>query len=342
MMLWFDAIEIPILIYAIIFTCYYFKKQKMIKLNNNEILVVISSYELEDFIVENIKRIKKEFKQVVVLTVKDNGVKIDGVDIIKTPKDFKCMSIRKGRDLLYFARNYKVPSEVKYILFLDEDSYPEIPIEIPDRDVVLLFETPHNCKRKDIMITEMQRLGFSLEEKLFLDLRLVFYLWGGGLLIKKEYLKYIPDYPTIIEDTVYGWMLLKTDATFGKSFTRVHSLPPSDLKSMYKQRARWLMGTIFDLNLAPWYLRILTSIRIFYWLFSLIIFIFCDWWVKLLIFIVFFIQSLIVCRLCNYPKYYALFWIVGAILNTSMAWTSPFIQRKRTFNVTKKCVPKSR
>jgi len=340
MMLIFDLIELPVLIYAIIFTIYYFKKQETIKLKNDEILIVISSFELKDFVVENIKKLKEKFKHIVVLTVRDNGVKIKDVDIIKTPEDFKCNAIRKGRDLLYFASNYKVPKDVKYILFLDEDSHPETPIKIPKgKDIILLFESPRNCKRKEIIVTEMQRLAFSIEEKLFLDLRLVFYLWGGGLLIRKEYLKYIPDYPTIIEDTVYGWSLLKTNCKFGKSFTRVHSLPPNDLKSMYKQRARWLMGTVFDLNLAPWYLRILTSIRIFYWLFSLIIFMFCDLWIKLLIFIVFLVQSLIVCRICKYPYYYALFWIVGAILNTSMAWTSPILQRKRTFNVTKKCVP---
>ena len=352
--LFFDIFELIMCFYTFIFILYYFIKARRLKyekIKNSEILIVVSSFELKKFVVENVKKLRKVFDHVVVLTVKDHGISIKGVDIVKASKDFSCKAIRKGRDLLYFARNYKIPEKVKYILFLDEDSFPQTPIEIPlGADVVILTEYIEKHKNPLIVSAELQRRGFGIEEWLFLNfLNLPLYLWGGGLLIRKEFVKYLPDYPTIIEDSVYGWNIYKEfhkkqkkKIRFARSKTKISSCPPNDLKTMFKQRARWFMGTVFDIDQAPIEIRWITKIRLFYWVTSLPFYMFTDPFTKLIAIVSFTIQAMIACREQNYPWYYVATWLAGAILNTMMAWTAPFLQRDKDFKVTKKaCDPEA-
>ncbi len=324
---------------SLVLAFYFFKKQEYVVLKENDVLPVVVAYEYNKIVEITLKNLDNRFENVILLTVKAEKVPFKNVEIVKTPKYFKSKAKYKGRDLLYFARTYKTYK--KYVLFLDEDSIPVFPLKVPkNADCVVFQEIPQKSGNILIDLAEMQRIAWSLEQKLFLSLNTPFYLWGGCLLIKKELLNFIPDKFSITEDTLFGWELFKRKIRFGFSELTVKTLPPSNLKSLFKQRSRWFVGTLHDLKyLENKLLKIIIYFRLFIWSMSftfIIIFLLLPVYLHILCFIIFTIENLIACRKLKINVMYSFAWLIGALINSLSVLMSIFFYRKMKFKITEK------
>lgn len=104
----------------------------------------------------------------------------------------------------------------------------------------------------------------------FHRLRYPLYAWGGGVAIRHEIEDEITwDVATITEDTNFIWRAAETrDLTYRLVDARFRNQAPPSVRSLIKQRRRWISGTLRDGGLLPRTYRPLYYTRIIAWAFS--------------------------------------------------------------------------
>lgn len=200
--------------------------------------------------------------------IAERDIAVDGATVHVVPDSFECNATNKGRAVEWARRN--VPCEKEYVLYLDEDTIVTDFTGLPDADFVQFTEKPIYTGSRLTYLCEVFRTGYQFEQLGFHRLSYPLYAWGGGFAIRREIEEELGwDVATITEDTNLIWRAADEfdldDQLVDKRFR--NQAPPS-LKSMLKQRRRWMSGTIGDDHLlAPWYRPIYLT-RVVAWAFS--------------------------------------------------------------------------
>jgi cellulose synthase/poly-beta-1,6-N-acetylglucosamine synthase-like glycosyltransferase len=141
---------------------------------------------------------------------------------------------------------------------------------IPDADIVQFTEKPIYTGSRLAYLCEVFRVGYQFEQLGFHRLRYPLYAWGGGVAIRHEIEDEITwDVSTITEDTNFIWRAAESrDLTYRLVDARFRNQAPPSMKSLIKQRRRWISGTIRDGGLLPVSYRPLYYSRIIAWAFS--------------------------------------------------------------------------
>jgi hypothetical protein len=203
-----------------------------------------------------------------VHVIAERDIEIEGAAVHVVPEDFECAATNKGRAVEWARRN--VPCEREYVLYLDEDTLMAGFEGLPDADFVQFSEKPIYTGSRLAYLCEVFRVGYQLEQLGFHRLRYPLYAWGGGFAIRHGLENELTwDVPTITEDTNLIWRAAdRTDLDYRLVDARFRNQAPPSVRSMLKQRRRWLSGTIRDDSLLPAYYRPLAFTRVTAWAFS--------------------------------------------------------------------------
>ena len=203
-----------------------------------------------------------------VRVIAEAPIEIDGASVHVVPEEFECAATNKGRAVEWARQN--VPCTKEYVLYLDEDTIVTEFIGLPDADVVQFTEKPLYTGSRITYLCEVFRVGYQFEQFAFHRLRYPLYAWGGGVAIRKSLEDEITwDRPTITEDTNFIWKAAEArGVTFAVLDTRFRNQAPPSVRSMLKQRRRWISGTLADGHLLPLTYRPLYYTRIVAWAFS--------------------------------------------------------------------------
>ena len=203
-----------------------------------------------------------------VRVIAEAPMEIDGASVHVVPEAFECAATNKGRAVEWARRN--VPCTKEYVLYLDEDTITTEFTGLPDADVVQFTEKPLYTGSRISYLCEVFRVGYQFEQFAFHRLRYPLYAWGGGVAIRKSIEDEITwDRPTITEDTNFIWKAAEASrVSFAVLDTRFRNQAPPSIRSMLKQRRRWISGTLADGDLLPIAYRPLYYTRIVAWAFS--------------------------------------------------------------------------
>lgn len=99
----------------------------------------------------------------------------------------------------------------------------------------------------------MFRVGDQYEQRAFHRLSYPLYAWGGGFAIRHAVENELTwDVATITEDTNLIWRAAdRLDLEYRLVDARFRNQAPPSLKSMFKQRRRWMSGTLTDNGILP-------------------------------------------------------------------------------------------
>lgn len=152
---------------------------------------------------------------------------------------------------------------------MDEDTLVTDFTGLPDADFVQFTEKPIYTGSRLTYLCEVFRTGYQFEQLGFHRLSYPLYAWGGGFAIRRTIEAEIGwDVATITEDTNLIWRAAKEyDLTYQLVDTRFRNQAPPSLKSMIKQRRRWMSGTVGDDYLLPLLYRPLYFTRVVAWAF---------------------------------------------------------------------------
>lgn len=202
-----------------------------------------------DVVQETVNLLPVEFDDIHVIS--EVALDIVGADVHVVPDDFACAAKNKGRALEW--GRVAIPCEREFVLFLDEDSVVQEFSGLPDADIVQFTEFPQYTGNLLTYLTEIYRLGYQYEQRGFPDLRLPLYAWGGGLAIRKDLEDRVTwAYDTIIEDTIFVWRAtLDVGASMAFVTDRIANQAPPTVRSMIRQRRRWMAGGHENHDLLP-------------------------------------------------------------------------------------------
>jgi len=194
--------------------------------------------------------------------IAERDIEVDGATVHVVPESFDCTATNKGRAVEWARRN--VPCETEYVLYLDKDT---LVAGLPDADFVQFTEKPIYTGSKLAYLCEVFRVGYQFEQRAFHRLSYTLYAWGGGFAIRHELEDELTwDVATITEDTT----LIRRAADEFDLFYRLvdarfrNQAPPS-VKSMLKQRRRWMSGTRRDNHILPALYQPVTLTRVVTW-----------------------------------------------------------------------------
>ena len=200
--------------------------------------------------------------------IAERDISIEGATVHCVDEAFECAATNKGR-AVEWARQH-VPCDKEYVLYLDEDTLMTGFDGIPDADIVQFSEKPIYTGSRLAYLCEIFRVGYQFEQLGFHRLRYPLYAWGGGVAIRHEIEDDITwDVATITEDTNFIWRAAETrDLTYRLVDARFRNQAPPSIRSLIKQRRRWISGTLRDGGLLPPTYRPLYYTRIIAWAFS--------------------------------------------------------------------------
>ncbi|PAU80002.1 hypothetical protein CK500_15980 [Halorubrum salipaludis] len=203
-----------------------------------------------------------------VRVIAEADINIDGAQVHVVPDEFDCNATNKGRAVEWARRN--VDADKEYLLYLDEDTLVTGLTGLPDADFIQFTEKPIYTGSRLTYLCEVFRTGYQFEQLGFHRLSYPLYAWGGGFAIRREIEQDVGwDVATITEDTNLIWRAAKNrDLTYQLVDARFRNQAPPSLKSMIKQRRRWMSGTVGDDYLLPPLYRPLYFTRVIAWAFS--------------------------------------------------------------------------
>ena len=215
------------------------------------------------------------------LVIAEEAIDIAGADVHVVPDDFECAAQRKGR-AIEWARQ-QIPCEKEYVLYLDEDTLLSGFSGLPAADIIQLSEHPLRTHSRLTYVCEIFRIGFQFEQRAFHRVAYPAYAWGGAVAVRHELEEQITwNVPSITEDTTFIWRAAaRTNIDYRLATVKARNQAPPTLKSLIKQRRRWVSGTIKDRDLLPRRYQPFVFSRIVIWalspiipLFGVIIFVF--------------------------------------------------------------------
>ncbi len=203
-----------------------------------------------------------------IRVIAERDISIEGATVHVVDEAFECAATNKGR-AVEWARQH-VPCDREYVLYLDEDTLMAGFDGVPDADIVQFSEKPIYTGSRLAYLCEIFRVGYQFEQLGFHRLRYPLYAWGGGVAIRHEIEDEITwDVATITEDTNFIWRAAETrDLTYRLVDARFRNQAPPSIRSLIKQRRRWISGTLRDGGLLPLAYRPLYYTRIIAWAFS--------------------------------------------------------------------------
>lgn len=223
----------------------------------------------EEVVSNTVEKSQEVFDDIIVIAEEDISVPCE-VEVV--PDDFNCNAIRKGRALEWGRRN--IESDHEYVLYIDEDTIVKKFNTIPDYDVVQLLETPVITSSFSTYFTEVYRIGYQFEQRGFGYFKYPLYAWGGAIAIRQSLEDQVSwDAASITEDTNFVWRAASvTDFSFTLNRQKFYNQSPTDMYNLFKQRRRWVSGTLNDLHLLPIRYKLLVLSRIFIWSFAPLVF----------------------------------------------------------------------
>lgn len=232
----------------------------------DDIQVRILTIDAAPVVQQTVNAIPDDLADVVVVAEAD--IAVDGATVHVVPEEFTCDATNKGRAVEWARRN--VDCDREYVLYLDEDTIVTDFTGLPDGDFIQFTEKPIYTGSRLTYLCEVFRTGYQFEQLGFHRLTYPLYAWGGGFAIRHEIEQEIGwDVPTITEDTNLIWRAAETyDLEYQLVDRRFRNQAPPSLRSMLKQRRRWMSGTIRDDHLLPVLYRPLYFMRVVAWAFS--------------------------------------------------------------------------
>ncbi len=200
-----------------------------------------------------------------VHVIAEKPMRIAGATVHVVPDSFECAATNKGRALEWASRT--LSCEREYVCYLDEDTLVTDFTGMPDADIVQFTEQPIYTGSWLAWCCEVFRVGYQFEQFGFHRLRYPLYAWGGGVAIRSSLEDQLGwDVETITEDTNFVWRAAREhDVTFRVVDTRFRNQAPPSLKAMFRQRRRWISGSLRDDGLLPLSYRPLYFTRVFAW-----------------------------------------------------------------------------
>ncbi len=232
----------------------------------DDIQVRVLTIDAERVVQRTVDAIPDELTDVRVIAETD--VAIDGATVHTVPEEFTCEATNKGRAVEWARRN--VDCDKEYVLYLDEDTIVTDLTGVPDADFVQFTEKPIYTGSRLTYLCEVFRTGYQFEQLGFHRLTYPLYAWGGGFAIRHEIEQEVGwNVATITEDTNLIWRAAKRyDLDYQLVDSRFRNQAPPSVRSMLKQRRRWMSGTIRDDRLLPASYRPLYLTRVVAWAFS--------------------------------------------------------------------------
>ncbi|MFC6725098.1 glycosyltransferase [Halobium palmae] len=203
-----------------------------------------------------------------VHVVAERPMEVEGATVHVVPESFDCEATNKGRAVEWARRT--VPCDREYVLYLDEDTLMTRFDGLPDADVVQFTELPLFTGPRLAYLCEVFRVGYQFEQRGFHRLTYPLYAWGGGIAVRRRVEEAVTwDARTITEDTNFVWRAARDG---GLSYRlvdgRFRNQAPPSLRSMFRQRRRWMSGSITDGGLLPVRYRPLYFTRVVVWALS--------------------------------------------------------------------------
>ena len=232
----------------------------------SDIQVRILTIDAENVVQATVNSIPEAIDDIQVIA--EHNISIEGATVNTVFEEFECNATNKGR-AVEWARQH-VPCEKEYVLYLDEDTLMAGFEGVPDADVIQFTEKPIYTGSRLAYLCEVFRTGYQFEQLGFHRLSYPLYAWGGGVAVRHEIEQEITwDVATITEDTNFIWRAADTrDLTFALVDARFRNQAPPSVKSLLKQRRRWISGTRRDGSLLPLHYRPLGATRVIAWAFS--------------------------------------------------------------------------
>ncbi|MDB2275760.1 glycosyltransferase family 2 protein [Halorubrum ezzemoulense] len=232
----------------------------------DDIQVRVLTIDAEPVVQQTVNALPDDLADVRVIAEAD--ISIDGAQVHIVPDEFDCNATNKGRAVEWARRN--VDGNKEYLLYLDEDTLVTGLTGLPDADFIQFTEKPIYTGSRLTYLCEVFRTGYQFEQLGFHRLSYPLYAWGGGFAIRREIEQEVGwDVATITEDTNLIWRAAKNrDLTYQLVDARFRNQAPPSLKSMIKQRRRWMSGTVGDDYLLPPLYRPLYFTRVIAWAFS--------------------------------------------------------------------------
>jgi hypothetical protein len=215
----------------------------------SEVQVRILTVGNESVVRDTVRRLPGLFDEIYVIT--EEPIEVPDADVRVVPESFDCEAVNKARALEWARRT--IPCDREFVLFLDEDSHLVEFGGLPDADVVQFNERPRETESWVTYLCEINRIGFQVEQRAFGSLPIPLYAWGGGIAVRRTLEDEVTwDYRTVIEDTAFVWRAYVEragDVRFAYLPDRVSNQAPPTIRSMFRQRRRWIAGSREDNDL---------------------------------------------------------------------------------------------
>jgi hypothetical protein len=197
----------------------------------------------EKIVRETVRRLPNSFDDRHVIA--EEPMDVPGATVWVVPDGFESEATNKGRALEWARQS--IPCDREFLFYLDEDSHITQFGGFPDADIVQFNEFPRRTGSLLTFFCEINRIGFQVEQRAFPRLKIPLYAWGGGLAIRTSIEDAVTwDYATIIEDTAFLWRsFTELDREISLAFVpdRVSNQAPPSIRSMFRQRRRWIAGS---------------------------------------------------------------------------------------------------
>ena len=190
-----------------------------------------------------VRRLPDSFDERYVIA--EEPMEIPGATVKVVPPEFDSEATNKGRALEWARQS--IPCDREFIFYLDEDSHLAEFGGFPDADIIQFNEFPRRTESLLTYLCEINRIGFQVEQRAFPRLKIPLYAWGGGLAIRTSLEDTVTwEYDTIIEDTTFLWRsFVEFDGEISLAFVpdRISNQAPPTIRSMFRQRRRWIAGS---------------------------------------------------------------------------------------------------
>lgn len=234
----------------------------------SDVQIRVVTIDNQNVVQHTVSKAQEIFSDVLVISEEDLEDINCPVQVV--PDSFECNAIRKGRALEWGRQN--IESGKEYILYIDEDTVIENFDGVPDCDIVQFRETPTRTDSFVSYLIEIYRTGYQFEQRGFNFYKYPLYAWGGGIAIRQSLEDEVTwDFKSITEDTSFAWRAsdfrLQNDdvISFKTADQGFYNQSPGSLWSLFKQRRRWVSGTIMDRGILPLRYKILIVGRLAFW-----------------------------------------------------------------------------